>query len=61
MDLYVLVFFLSFFLPELLSSHIVYTGYYVIGGIIAIISVLFTVYHKQIVHFLQPAANWMHK
>lgn len=36
-------------------------GYYVIGTIVAIISVLFTVFHKQIVNWLQPAAVWMHK
>ncbi|KIP11042.1 hypothetical protein PHLGIDRAFT_100340 [Phlebiopsis gigantea 11061_1 CR5-6] len=34
--------------------------YYVFGVVTAIISVLFTVYHEQIVHWLQPAANWMH-
>ncbi|EKM57848.1 uncharacterized protein PHACADRAFT_89628 [Phanerochaete carnosa HHB-10118-sp] len=33
--------------------------YYVIGGIVLIISILFTVYHEQIVNWLQPAANWM--
>lgn len=37
------------------------SGYYVIGAIIAVISVLFTVYHEQIVHWLQPAANWVHE
>ena len=36
-------------------------GYYVIGIIVAVVSILFTVYHKQIVAWLQPAANWMHK
>ena len=36
-------------------------GYYVIGILVAVVSILFTVYHKQIVAWLQPAANWMHK
>ncbi|GJE85607.1 Golgi apparatus membrane protein TVP38 [Phanerochaete sordida] len=34
--------------------------YYVIGALVAVVSVLFTVYHQQIVSWLQPAANWMH-
>ena len=36
-------------------------GYYV-AFIIALIGVaLFTIYHKQIVDWLKPAADWMHE
>ena len=35
-------------------------GYYVGVTLITIIFILFTVYHKQIVNWLQPAANKIH-
>ncbi|TFY50260.1 hypothetical protein EVJ58_g11121, partial [Rhodofomes roseus] len=35
-------------------------GYYVIFTIALVATILFTVYHTQIVKWLQPAANWMH-
>lgn len=35
-------------------------GYYVIGGVILIITILISVFHTQIVHALTPATNWMH-
>ncbi|THH14146.1 hypothetical protein EW146_g6147 [Bondarzewia mesenterica] len=34
--------------------------YYVAFTIIGVITILITVYHKQIVHWLTPATNWMH-
>ncbi|KAL4250920.1 Golgi apparatus membrane protein TVP38 [Abortiporus biennis] len=34
--------------------------YYIIGIIVTVCVILFTVYHKQIVNFLQPAANYIH-
>ncbi|KAH9831331.1 uncharacterized protein C8Q71DRAFT_881929 [Rhodofomes roseus] len=34
--------------------------YYVIFTIALVATILFTVYHTQIVKWLQPAANWMH-
>ncbi|KAH9926529.1 snare associated Golgi protein-domain-containing protein [Amylocystis lapponica] len=37
-----------------------WTWYYVIFVIIFIVAILFTVYHEQIVRWLQPPANWMH-
>jgi hypothetical protein len=36
-------------------------GYYVILVLILVITVLVSVYHKQIVHWLTPAAEWLHK
>ncbi|KAG6334575.1 hypothetical protein ID866_4512 [Astraeus odoratus] len=37
-----------------------YLMYYAIGILVIVISLLFLIYDKQIVHALQPAANWMH-
>ncbi|KAH8094478.1 snare associated Golgi protein-domain-containing protein [Cristinia sonorae] len=37
-----------------------WTWYYVVGVILIVLVTLMTVYHKQIVNWLQPAANWMH-
>ncbi|TCD63005.1 Tlg2-vesicle protein [Steccherinum ochraceum] len=34
--------------------------YYVIGIIVTVLFALITIFHEQIVHWLQPAANWMH-
>ncbi|TEB08865.1 hypothetical protein FA13DRAFT_1587221, partial [Coprinellus micaceus] len=34
--------------------------YYVILVLILVITVLVSVYHKQIVHWLTPAAEWLH-
>lgn len=34
--------------------------YYIIGVILTVVTILFTVYHKQIVHALQPTANKIH-
>ncbi|CAL1715905.1 unnamed protein product [Somion occarium] len=34
--------------------------YYLIGTIALVFVILFTVYHKQIVNWLHPAAKWMH-
>lgn len=36
-------------------------GYYIIGTIVLALTIAFTVFHKQIVKWLQPAANWMHE
>ena len=36
-------------------------GYYVGLTIIGVLTALITIYHKQIVHWLTPAANWMHQ
>lgn len=38
-----------------------FTGYYVIGGIILVVTILITVLHTQLVHALTPVTNWMHK
>lgn len=37
------------------------SGYYVAITIIVVITVLITVYHDQIVKWIQPAANTIHK
>ncbi|KAG9312603.1 hypothetical protein JVU11DRAFT_7000 [Chiua virens] len=37
-----------------------YIIYYVVAIIIAIVLLLFSLYYSQIVHAIQPAANWMH-
>jgi len=42
-------------------SGIAKLGYYVGGVLIAILTVLLSIFHKQIVNFLTPAANWMHE
>jgi uncharacterized membrane protein YdjX (TVP38/TMEM64 family) len=34
--------------------------YYIIGAIVAIITILVTIFHTQIVHALTPVTNWMH-
>ena len=36
-------------------------GYYVAIIVGTVIFALFTIFHKQIVNWLQPAANWMHR
>ncbi|KAK7691169.1 hypothetical protein QCA50_006272 [Cerrena zonata] len=35
--------------------------YYLIGVLVVVFIVLFVAYHTQIVNWLQPAANWMHR
>ncbi|KAF8840464.1 hypothetical protein BDN67DRAFT_1011475 [Paxillus ammoniavirescens] len=37
-----------------------YIMYYIIGIIVVVLGTLFFWYHDQIVHAIQPAANWMH-
>jgi hypothetical protein len=37
------------------------SGYYIIGGIILVLSILIAVFDKQIVNWLTPATNWMKK
>jgi hypothetical protein len=39
----------------------VLSGYYVIFSLILIVTILVSVLHKQIVAWLKPAADWMHK
>lgn len=36
-------------------------GYYVAFAIALVVVILITAFHKQIVNWLQPAANWMHR
>ena len=40
---------------------IFFTGYYVAFIIILVITALVSIYHTQIVHWLRPVADWMHK
>lgn len=37
-----------------------FAGYYVIFGIVLIISVLVTIFHQSIVRWLTPFTNWLH-
>lgn len=43
------------------TQHYILLGYYVAVVIILILTALMTLYHKQIVHWLRPAADWMHE
>ncbi|CAE6532333.1 unnamed protein product [Rhizoctonia solani] len=37
-----------------------YIPWYIILAVISTLTVLMTLYHKEIVHWLRPAADWMH-
>lgn len=43
----------------LLTDHCL--GFYVAFGVGLILTVLVTIYHLQIVDWLTPATNWLHK
>ncbi|CAE6447452.1 hypothetical protein ACGC1H_002414 [Rhizoctonia solani] len=38
-----------------------YIPWYIILAVISTLTILMTLYHKEIVHWLRPAANWMHE
>jgi hypothetical protein len=50
----------GWFSSYFVRSHAI-TGYYVVGGIILVLSILIGVFDKQIVKWLTPATNWMHE
>ncbi|CAE6383320.1 unnamed protein product [Rhizoctonia solani] len=37
-----------------------YIPWYILLAVISTLTILMTLYHKEIVHWLRPAANWMH-
>lgn len=43
------------------NTDIIPLGYYIALLLICAITTLVTLYHQEIVHFLRPAADWMHE